>query len=167
MWSRSGAAWIIAVAVSVAPGPGTVSAPIVASQCAESPTENLLPQLVGPMTGAAPSWMVDGGVRWQGPSHPVKSLWVLHRTSQVIQIAGRLLGGSATASFRRGENHSPETLFVIDPNTDSVIPGGATADALRQYVFLPSHVFYPSAGCWQFTIRAGSTESTVTRLIAR
>ena len=167
MWSRYGAAWIIAVAVGVAPWPGTVSTLVVASQCAESPTVNLLPQLVGPMTGAAPSWMVDGGVRWQGPSHPVKSLWVLHRTSEVVRIAGRLHGESAIASFRHGENQSPTTLFVIDPSRDSVIPGGATADALRQYVFLPSHVFYPSAGCWQFTIRVGSTESTVTRLVAR
>ena len=57
--------------------------------CADSAVENLLPDVVGPMMGASPFWLVDGGAKFQGGAHPVKTLWVLRRTSESIRITGR------------------------------------------------------------------------------
>jgi hypothetical protein len=49
-------------------------------------------------------------------------------------------------------------LAIADPSAASVIPGGASADVMRTYSFLPSHVFYSSPGCWEFIVRIGSDE---------
>lgn len=46
--------------------------------CKETPVENLLPSVVGPMAGARPAWFVDGGdyLFWKHAEHPVKILQV-------------------------------------------------------------------------------------------
>ena len=54
-------------------------------------------------------------------------------------------------------------LVITNPARQSAIPGGAPAAVLRDYVFLPSTVFYPSPGCWEFTIRIGEDEVHIVR----
>jgi hypothetical protein len=118
------------------------------------------------MVGRHPVWLVDGSDRWRGATHPVKTLWVVARTSRRVQIAGHRLDGAGAAGFRRGSSAVTRTLVVEDPSRASVIPGGATSELLRAYSFIPSYVFYPSPGCWEFTVRVGDESFRITREIA-
>jgi hypothetical protein len=132
--------------------------------CEASPTQDLLPHVVAPMTGASPVWLVDGGSRaWSGGQEPVKTLWVLRRTSDPVRISGQRLDGPGYVKLRRGSDVPSEILFVANPSRESVVPGGAPPEVMRSYAFLPSHVFYPSAGCWQFTIRIDEKEFQIVR----
>lgn len=135
-----------------------------AFSCKPSPTQDLLPAVVGPMTGTSPVWMVDGST-WQGEREPVKTLWVLRRTSAVVRIVGRRLDAPASARLRRGSDAPSDTLFVANPSEESVIPGAAPPAVMRSYVFLSSHVFYPSPGCWQFTVQIAQEEFRIVREI--
>ena len=56
-------------------------------------------------------------------------------------------------------------LVVEESVRESVIPGGATADVLRAYAFIMSHVFYPVPGCWEFTVGIGSKRHKIVRNI--
>ena len=131
--------------------------------CADSAVENLLPDVVGPMMGASPFWLVDGGAKFRGEAHPVKTLWVLRRTSESIRITGRRLDAPGVITVRQGQEPPSEALEIRDPPRASVIPGRASADVMRDYVFLTSHVFYPSAGCWEFTLQAGASVAHIVR----
>lgn len=132
--------------------------------CRTSPTRDVL-DVVGPMTGRRPVWLVDADSRWKDATYPVKTLWVVTRTDRRLLIAGRRLDGPGTATFGRGSEPSAATLEVDDPARRSVRPGGATPDVLRAYAFIPSHVYYPSPGCWEFTVRIGDDSFTVVRRI--
>jgi len=134
-----------------------------ASSCEPSPTQDLLPDVVAPMTGTSPTWMVDGSATWSGEREPVKTLWVLRRTSDPVRISGRRLDALGSAKLRRGSDAPSDLLFVANPSNESAIPGGAPAAVMRSYVFLPSHVFYPSPGCWQFSIRIAHEEFRIVR----
>ena len=130
--------------------------------CEPSPTQDLLPGVVGPMTGTSPAWMVDGST-WPGESEPAKTLWVLRRTSDLVRISGRRLDAPGWARLRRGSDSPSNMLFVANPSKESVIPGGAPPTVMRSYVFLPSHVFYPNPGCWQFTVQIAQDEFRIVR----
>jgi hypothetical protein len=115
------------------------------------------------MTGSEPAWFVDGGGVWEHAAHPVKTLWVLSRTSEPVRITGHRVDGPGEARFRRGQDEPQEAFVTADPSAASVIPGGASADVMRTYSFLPSHVFYSSPGCWEFIVRIGSHEARLVR----
>jgi hypothetical protein len=140
-----------------------VDVSVGALTCEPSPTNDLLPDVVAPMTGTSPAWMVDGSTTWSGEREPVKTLWVLRRTSDSVRISGRRLDGPGVARLRRGSDTPSETLLVANPSQESVMPGGAPQAVMRAYVFLPSHVFYPSPGCWQFTVQIAQEEFRIVR----
>lgn len=136
--------------------------------CKQTPAENLLPSVVGPMAGSRPAWFVDDGgdLFWEHAEHPVKTLWIVSRTSAPVRITGNRVDGPGTVKFRRGQDQPIEAEFVIaDPSVASAIPGGASADVMRAYSFIPSHVFYSSPGCWEFTVQVGSGEIRLVREI--
>ena len=56
-------------------------------------------------------------------------------------------------------------MVVDDPWRDSVIPGGATWDLKNRYLFLPSQVYYPNAGCYEFDVAVGTQHRTITHEI--
>jgi hypothetical protein len=65
--------------------------------------------------------------------------------------------------LRRGDDPPGDTLVIANPARQSVVPGGAPPEIMRDYVFLPSHVFYPGPGCWEFTVRVGEEEILIVR----
>lgn len=158
--------WILSVflgvvAVSAVPMSATSSA-MQATACQASALQDLLPEVIAPMVGAPPAWLVDGSAGWS--SHqPIKTLWVFLRTSEEVRIAGRRLDGPGVLRLRRGGNSPASMLIIENPARQSVIPGGASRSIMRDYVFLPSHVFYPSPGCWEFTVRIGQEEIRIVR----
>jgi hypothetical protein len=116
------------------------------------------------MAGSRPAWFVDGGeLFWEHAEHPVKTLWIVSRTTETVRIRGRRVDGPGTARFRQGQDEPLDVFVVADPSAASAIPGGASADVMRAYSFLPSHVFYSSPGCWEFVVRIGSHEVRLTR----
>lgn len=119
------------------------------------------------MAGSRPAWFVDGGdYIWEHAEHAVKTLWVISRTSAPVRITGNRLDGPGAAKFRRGQDEPMEAEFVIaDARVASAIPGGASADVMQAYAFIPSHVFYSSPGCWEFTVQVGSDEVRLVREI--
>jgi hypothetical protein len=130
--------------------------------CQQSPTQDLLPEVVAPMIGVRPVWLVDGSANWRR-GEPAKTLWVLLRTSEEVRITGRQLDGPGTLTLRRGDDRPADMLIVANPARQSVIPGGAPPAIMRAYVFVLSDVFYPSPGCWEFTVRVGQEEVRVVR----
>jgi len=147
--------------VSSAPD-GRTSAAGRPSPCEQSPTQDLLPGVVAPIVGVRPAWLVDGSATWR-TGEPVKTLWVLLRTSRDVRIRGRRLDGPGALTLRRGDDPPADMLVIANPARQSVIPGGAPPEIMRDYIFLPSHVFYPSPGCWEFTVRVGEEEMRIVR----
>jgi hypothetical protein len=84
--------------------------------CEPNPTQDLLPDVVGRMTGASPAWMVDTP-SWRGEHEPVKTLWVLRRTSSPVRISGRRLDGSGSAKLRRGVDTTPSETQASAPGS--------------------------------------------------
>jgi hypothetical protein len=136
-----------------------------ADSCKESPLDSSLPDVVGPMIGSSPVWMSDSASTWLRDS-AAKTLWVVLRTSEPVRIEGhRLSGASLKLTLSHDGDPPSETLVIANPAKTSVIPGGASADVMRTYSFLPSEVFYPTAGCWEFTIHIGGRESRIVHLL--
>lgn len=133
--------------------------------CEQTPAENLLPSVIGPMAGSRPAWFVDGDLFWEHAAHPVKTLWVFSRSSAPVRISGHRIDGPGTAKFRIGQDEPTAEFVIADPRVASVIPGGASADVMRAYSFIPSHVFYSSPGCWEFVVQVGSDEIRLVREI--
>ena len=134
------------------------------SACAESPTENLLPNVVGPMQGTRPAWMVNGSATWRG-SEPIKTLWVLVRAAGDVRIDGHRLDGPGTVKFSHVSDRQTDALVVTNPAEHPIIRriDGAPLEIMRSYVFLPSNVVYTSPGCWEFVVRLGQQESHIVR----
>ena len=157
--------WFL-LSFSLAAASATPSSPTSAtgriSPCQQSPTQDLLPEVIAPMVGIRPVWLVDGSATWRN-GEPVKTLWVLLRTSADVRIEGRRLDGPGVLKLRRGDDPPADMLAIASPAKQSVIPGGASPEIMRAYVFLPSHVFYPSPGCWEFTIRIGEETARIVR----
>jgi hypothetical protein len=141
-----------------------IAAALLAATCAASPIEDRLPSVVAPMTGAEPAWVVDSGGRWQGPNQVVKTLWVFSRKATgSLRVTGRQLDGVGTLRFQDGglDGHPSDALEIADPWKRSVRPGGASAEILRAYSFIPNYVIYPSPGCWELTVTLGPDTSRI------
>lgn len=147
--------------------PSRLPASDTSLSCKETPVENLLPSVIGPMAGSRPAWFVDDGdyLIWEHAEHPVKTLWVVSRTSAPVRITGNRLDGHGTAKFRRGQDEPAAEFVIADPRVASAIPLGASAEVMQAYSFIPSHVFYSSPGCWEFTVQVGSDEVRLVREI--
>jgi hypothetical protein len=144
-----------------------VASLVYAASCHASPTQDL-PEVIGRVVGASPVWQIGGGdserFDWVR-DEPRKTLWVLLRTSQEMRISGRRLDapGVLTLTIDGVDSRPTDMVVIPDPGRRSVIPGGASPEIMRTYAFIPSLVFYPSPGCWEFTIRIGSAEHHIVR----
>lgn len=141
-----------------------VVATLLAAVCAVSPTENPHPTVIGPITGEHPAWLIDGSAgRWAGGDQVVKTLWVLSRkASGSLHVQGRRLDGPGTLMFQDGMDGQPtDTLTIANPWHRSVMPGGASADILGSYSFIPNYVIYPSPGCWELTVDLGADKTRI------
>ena len=157
---------VILINSAVASLPPRVLGGDPALSCNQSPAENLLPSVVGPMAGSRPAWFVDGDLFWEHAEHPVKTLWVIARTSAVVRIGGKRVDGPGTVKFRLGQDEPFHAdLVIADPSAASAVPGGASPQVMRAYSFIPSHVLYSSPGCWEFTVQVGSDEVRLVREI--
>jgi hypothetical protein len=110
---------------------------------------------------------VDDAGGWIGPDHPKKTLWVVLRMSEAVRITGRRLDAPGFLTLRRGGDAPGVEFVVSNPARQTVIPAGASAAIMQTYAFLPSHVFYPSPGCWEFTVRTAEKEVRIIRELAR
>jgi len=68
----------------------------------------------------------------------------------------------AEEKSRDAYRHPADALEIADPWTRSVRPGGASADILRAYSFIPNYVIYPSPGCWALDVELGGEKTRVT-----
>jgi hypothetical protein len=145
---------------------GFVIAAIVAAACAVSPAENPAPGVIGPATGQYPAWLVDGSSgHWSGADELVKTLWVFSRKAAgSLRITGRRLDGDGRLRFQDGglEGHPADALEIADPWKRSVRPGGASAETLRAFSFIPNYVIYPSPGCWALDVELGGENTRIT-----
>ena len=100
---------------------------------------------------------------WLGPEALVKSVWVLSRASSGdLHVRGDRLDGQGSVQFQDGVNgERSEQLVWSDLERRSVIPGGATADIMSQYRFVPMYIVYPSPGCWEIEVRFGGEERRI------
>ena len=93
----------------------------------------------------------------------IKTLWVLLRTSEEMRIRGHRLDAPGVLKFDGVGDPPTEELVIDNPAKRSVRPGGASPEIMRTYAFIPSLVFYPSPGCWEFTVRIGDAEHRIVR----
>jgi protein-S-isoprenylcysteine O-methyltransferase Ste14 len=131
--------------------------------CAATHLEDPVPAVSGRVAGTRPVWLADGSDfgHFAGAMRPVKSLWILSReVTGSFRVEGRRLDGPGTTRFQVGGMDTPitDTLVIENPAAQSVTPGGASAEVMRSYVFIPSYVFYPSPGCWQISARLGDRD---------
>jgi hypothetical protein len=143
---------------------GFVVATLVAAACAVSPIENPLSTVIGPITGEHPAWLIDGSAgHWDGADRRVKTLWVFSRkASGSLRVQGRRLDGPGVLKFQDGMDEQPtDTLTIANPWQRSVRPGGASAEILRSYSFIPNYVIYPSPGCWELTVDLGADKTRI------
>jgi hypothetical protein len=53
-----------------------------------------------------------------------------------------------------------QEMVIEDPRRESVLPGGGSRDLLDVYAFIPSYVFYPQRGCYQFDVELNGRHAT-------
>jgi len=126
--------------------------------CVPTATETRI-NVVGAMVGSRPVWLVDGSNgHWD--KRLVKTLLVLSRdVAGSLRIEGRRLDGPGLVAFQDGLEGAPTNdLVILSPWQRTVKPGGASAEVMRSYAFVPMYVIYPSAGCWELTARLDATE---------
>jgi len=137
--------------------------PIAESSCPATPRLEVV-AAIAPAAGSYPVWVVDGSFgHWLGPEALVKTVWILARDNLGdLTVVARRLDGDGRALFEAtaGADLS-DRLFIADADMHEMIPGGIEPDALRKYSFRGSGVLYPSAGCWEFLVRYGESESRI------
>ena len=135
----------------------------VDTSCRATPKLEIV-SAIAPAAGAYPVWVVDGSFgHWLGPEALVKTVWILARDNLGdLTVVARRLDGDGRALFEAtaGADLS-DRLFIADADMHEMIPGGIEPDALRKYSFRGSGVLYPSAGCWEFLVRYGESESRI------
>ena len=144
-------------------GIGASVASAQSAVCAQSPIEDRWPEVIGPMLGQSPAWLVDGGATWV-KDEPVKTLWVIRRGPGQVRITGHRIDRSGVAKFIREWDDPPSNeLLVEDPNVRRIIPHGASPEVLREYLFFGSNVVYDSPGCWEFDVVVGDQTSRIVK----
>jgi hypothetical protein len=136
-------------------------AALLATTCAVSPREDPYPEIIGPITGQSPAWLIDGSAGHAGiADERIKTLWVLaKRAAGDLRISGRRLDGDGSARFQDGgvDGTPGDALEIPDPEwRRRAWPGNATAEVKAAYAFVPNYVIYPSRGCWAFDVAIGT-----------
>lgn len=133
--------------------------PFLPPRCATTAKDLQLPSVVGPATGLDPVWLISDGqfprdISFAGS----KTLWIF-KTPGRVRVQGREINTGATTRFQHQGLDGPigDEMVIDDARRESVLPGGATRDLLEVYAFVPSYVFYPRPGCYQFTIEIEHT----------
>lgn len=136
--------------------------------CDPTPLEDRLPEVIAAIAGRSPVWLVEGDFgNWRGPDAWGKSAWVLSRKGAgSLQVQGRRLDAPVVVSFRPNMDEPPsDVLRIPDPwgRRWSMIPGGPSAQVIKDYAFIGSMVMYPSPGCWELTATLGDEEVRIVR----
>ena len=148
-----------------------LSATVASAQspvCEQSPIEDRWPEVMAPMLGQSPAWLVDGAATWV-KDEPVKTLWVIRRRTGQVRITGHRTDGVAAAKFIRewGDPLSNE-LVIENPDVRRIIPYGLSPEVLRQYLPFGAYVVYDSPGCWEFDgVVGGQTSRIVKNVLPR
>ena len=164
-WSRVRVAPALLIALLAVQGDAS---PRSAVACDVTPYNDMLPEVVAPLAGEHPIWLVTGDrsgsdLAWVRPECGVKTLWVIAREAVGdLIVEGRRLDGPGELTFKQGQSERSSRLVVTNASTErSVTPGGASAEILRLYSFWPSAIYYPSMGCWELRARLGESEVRV------
>lgn len=133
--------------------------------CPVSPTEDRLPDVIAPMTGAEPLWIVGvSGGEWVSTDMLVKSAWVFAggHQSGPFRVRGRRLDGDEILRFQVGmDGERSEEGFIPDVSRRSVGPGGASRKVMDNYTFVLMYLIFPSPGCWELTASFGDAEHRI------
>jgi hypothetical protein len=121
--------------------------------CTPAPVRDRVPG-VDLVAGVDPVWIVTSDHWDTGTDGMSKTLWMFRTTRELVRVEGRELHSGERARFQHGGLDAPVTdaMTINDPWRESVIPGGQSWDLKNQYLFIPSYVFYPSPGCYEFTV---------------
>ena len=136
---------------------------IADSSCPVTPKLEVV-AAIAPGAGSYPVWVVDGSYgHWRGPEALVKTAWILARDNPGdLTVVARRLDGNGRALFQSAVAADlSDRLIIANADTQQMIPGGIEPDALRKYSFRSSGVLYPSAGCWEFLVHYGKSESRI------
>jgi len=137
--------------------------PIAESSCPATPKLEIV-SAIAAAAGSYPVWVVDGSFgHWRGPEALVKTAWILARDNPGdLTVVARRLEGNDTALFASNVTAElSDQLIIANADAQQMIPGGIKPDELRQFSFRPSGVLYPSAGCWEFLVHYGESESRI------
>lgn len=146
--------WIVLVSVVLFTDTSVLGAETVVP-CPATPLEDRLPEVIAPMAGEEPIWLVTSFGKWFGPKVLAKSVWIVSRgAAEDLLVTGHRLDGPGTLLFQLGATPS-EKFELSDLEGLWVIPGGATLEIMGEYGFAPMYLIYPSPGCWQITVRLG------------
>lgn len=132
--------------------------------CDATPYQRLLPEVVAPMAGQSPIWLVTGASPgsglWIQSECGVKTLWVVARGVEGhLTVQGKRLDGPGDVTFRTSQAEQSSVLIIPAAALDrGVRPDGASPEILERYAFWPSLVFYTSVGCWELTARIGDQQ---------
>lgn len=149
---------VLLLFLSSFPFPASVSSDSWVAQCPATPVEDRLPEVITPMAGSDPIWLVEGSFEtWSGPDGLATAVWVLSRSAPGdLIVEGRRLDGPGTLRFQLGvDGEQVERAVIREPHRRSVTPGGASRDVMDQYAFVMMYVIYPSPGCWELTASLG------------
>lgn len=151
-----------------------LASPAAAATCDATPYQDVLPEVVAPLAGARPIWLVTGDssgsdLPWVRPECGMKTLWVVARdvVGDLI-VHGRRLDGPGELTFSRDQSRRSPTLVVTSAASErGAIPANASSEIQRRYAFWPSAVYYPSMGCWELTATIGESEVRVVQHLTR
>ena len=139
-----------------------------------TPYQDLLPEVVAPLAGARPVWLVTGDrsgsdLPWVRPDCGMKILWVIARgASGDLIVRGRRLDGPGELTFGGDQPRRSSTLVITAAGSErGAIPADASSELQQQYAFWPSAVYYPSMGCWELTATIGDSEVRVVQHLTR
>src|SRR2546428_7619850 len=94
--------------------PQAVAATIVSTggpfSCEPSPTQDLLPDVIAPMTGTSPAWLVDGHTMWR--TRAGEDGLGIATILESVRISGRRMDGVGSATPVRGHDEPIHAMFV-------------------------------------------------------
>lgn len=120
---------------------------------------------ITPVVGQSPLWATTGlgAIVWEAPDKPISVLWIRDVTVKgPALIAGQLRGTPATRvrfTTRGSTLGVREERYKLDGL--GMKPTKASQADLQKYGFYQTDVYFPAAGCYEFTGRVGSQQSMI------
>ena len=118
-----------------------------------------------PALGQSPIWAATGGkpLAWEGPSAPLRVLWLRDVTVKgPAFLSGKLSGGATAAPIPRfgtsmygGREPRLKLDFIGDK------PNGIKDSDLQKYAFHWTFVWFPAPGCYAITGQVGSQKAVI------